>query len=114
MDLRENSDRIRDLIYDGCKLELVEYESFDIEKEKASRLSFGNCSENVSILSPRLSEVPNIFDLPPRITFTEETPLPALINACSGSKAKRSAKRIRKLIEKDRSYEAVMHFHCKK
>lgn len=54
-------------------LELVEYESLDIEKEKASRLSFGNCSENISLLSPRLSEVPNIFDLSPRQTFTEET-----------------------------------------
>lgn len=81
MDLRENSDRIRDLLYDDCRLELVEYESFDIEKEKASRLSFGNCSENVSNISSRFSEVPNIFDLSPMITFTEETLLPALPDA---------------------------------
>jgi hypothetical protein len=61
-DLREleGKQKFNELIKDGTKLELVEYEQTS-EEVDAFRMSFGDCSENVSCLSERPSEFANVF-----------------------------------------------------
>jgi len=61
-DLREVEDQNEDLeivVRDGTKLELLEYE--DNQEMNAFRMSFGDLSSNMSLISERPTELQNLF-----------------------------------------------------
>jgi len=115
--VEEQGKKLEDYIREGTRLELVEY--FESSKEaNAFRMSFGDCSNKVSFVSERPSDIDNIFLRSPSIAYHDQpifanselyVPAPPVqdCKARRGRKAKHAVQEVQ-------GFSKAISAHCRK